>query len=67
MYDCPYDGSYKLEGVTADGRGVPIAPITIADGRGSAGKATSVDYDSLSAIRMVDDTGQEVAGAELTG
>jgi hypothetical protein len=67
MYGCPYDGSYELEGVTADGASVPISPIEIADGRGSIGKATTVDYDALTEIRMVDDDGHEVAASELNG
>jgi hypothetical protein len=67
MYDCPYDGTYELEGVTADGSTVPITPIEIADGRGSAGKAINVDYDALTEIRMVDDAGHPVAASELTG
>jgi hypothetical protein len=67
MYDCPYDGRYQLEGVTADGRTVPIAPTEIADGRGSAGRATEVDYEALTEIRMVDDAGHPVAASELTG
>jgi hypothetical protein len=67
MYDCPYDGRYELEGVTADGNSVPIAPIDIADGRGSAGKATTVDYEDLAEIRMVDAAGHQVAASELTG
>ena len=67
MYDCPYDGSYELEGVTADGQQIPISPIEISNGRGSIGKATAVDYDSLTEIRMVDDAGHEVAASELSG
>jgi hypothetical protein len=67
MYGCPYDGSYELEGVTGGGTTVPISPIEIADGRGSIGKATTVDYDSLTEIRMVDDSGHEVAASELNG
>jgi hypothetical protein len=65
MYDCPYDGTYELEGVTADGSSVPISPIEISDGRGSIGKVTSVDYDSLTEVRMVDDNGHVVAASEL--
>jgi hypothetical protein len=65
MYDCPYDGTYELEGITTDGSEVPISPIEINDGRGSIGKATSVDYDSLTEIRMVDGEGHEVAASEL--
>jgi hypothetical protein len=65
MYDCPYDGRYQLEGVTADGRTVPISPIDIKDGRGSIGKVTSVDYDSLTEVRMVDDSGHTIAASQL--
>ena len=66
MYDCPYDGTYELEGVTKSGRKVVISPIEIDDGRGSIGRATPVDYDSLTQIRLVDDEGQEVAASDLT-
>jgi hypothetical protein len=65
MYDCPYDGSYELQGVTADGSTVPISPIQIKDGRGSVGKVTSVDYDSLSEVRMIDGSGHVIAASEL--
>ena len=49
----------------------PTAPASrsrrfeIADGHGSIGKATSVDYDALTEVRMVDDAGHEVAASEL--
>lgn len=66
MYDCPYDGTYQLEGVTSDGSRIAISPIEITDGRGSIGRATSVDYDSLEAIEVVDDSGHEVAASDLT-
>jgi hypothetical protein len=65
MYDCPYDGRYQLQGVTADGNTVPISPIDIKDGRGSVGKVTSVDYDSLTEVRMVDDNGHTIAASQL--
>src|SRR6201999_175769 len=65
MYDCPWDGSYELEGVTTDGSSVPISPIQITDGHGSVGKVTSVDYDSLTEVRMVDDNGHTIAASEL--
>jgi hypothetical protein len=65
MYDCPYDGSYELEGVTDDGSSVPISPIEITGGRGSVGKVTPVDYDSLTEVRMVDDNGHVVAASQL--
>jgi len=65
MYDCPYDGTYELEGVTDDGRRVAISRIEIDDGRGSVGRATSVDYDSLSEVIVVDDEGHEVAASDL--
>ena len=66
MYDCPYDGTYELEGVTADGQRVAISPIEIHGGRGSVGRATAVDYDTLTEIRIVDDAGHEVAASNLT-
>ena len=65
MYDCPWDGSYELEGVTSDGTTVPIAPIDIKDGHGSVGKVTPVDYDSLTEVRMIDDNGHTIAASEL--
>jgi hypothetical protein len=65
LYDCPWDGSYQLEGVTADGDSVPISPIEITDGHGSVGKVTSVDYDSLTEVRMIDDNGHVVAASQL--
>lgn len=66
MYDCPYDGTYELEGVTADGRRVSISSIEITDGRGSIGRAMPVDYDELTEIEVVDDAGHEVAASDLT-
>ncbi len=65
MYDCPYDGTYELTGVTDDGRRVSISPIEISDGRGSIGRATTVDYESLTQILVVDDEGHEVAASNL--
>jgi hypothetical protein len=65
MYDCPYDGTYELEGVTTDGSRIAISPIEIQDGRGSVGRATSVDYDSLAEIHVVDEAGHEVAASDL--
>ena len=66
MYDCPYDGTYELEGVTGEGRRIAISPIQIEDGRGSIGRATSVDYDALDQILLVDDEGHEVAASDLS-
>lgn len=65
MYDCPYDGTYELEGVTDDGRRVAISAIEIDDGRGSIGRATPVDYDALDQILLVDENGHEVAASDL--
>ena len=38
VYDGVPDGSYQLEGVTTEGRSVPLSTIEITDGNGSTGR-----------------------------
>jgi hypothetical protein len=65
VYDGVADGRYRLEVVTDDGRQVPLRALDVAGGHGSAGGATTVAYEELSEVRLLDQAGRELAGSEL--
>ena len=65
VYDGLPKGRYDLEGVTDDGRTVPLRSMDVAGGHGSTGGATPVDYDHLVRVRVLNDAGREVAGSDL--
>jgi hypothetical protein len=65
IYDGVANGSYELEGVTADGEKVELSGIEVAGGKGSIGRATSVDYEQLVEVRLLDHAGREVAESQL--
>ena len=65
VYDGVPDGHYQLEVVTDDGRRLPLRPLEVAGGHGSAGGTTSVDYDSVSQLRLLDADGRELADSDL--
>jgi hypothetical protein len=65
IYDGVASGRYQLEVVTDDGRKLPLRPIEVAAGHGSAGGATTVAYDDLSELRLLDPAGREVAESSL--
>ncbi len=65
VYDGVAGGRYQLEGVTHDGRTVPLRELKIAEGHGSTGGATPVDYDDLAQVRVLDGAGRTVADADL--
>jgi hypothetical protein len=66
VYDGVANGSYELEGVTAEGEKLPLSTIEIAGGQGSIGRATPVDYEQLAEVRLLDGAGREVAESQLT-
>ena len=55
----------KLEVVTRDGQQMPLRPISVVDGHGSAGAVTAVPYDDIAEVRLLDSGGREVADSEL--
>lgn len=65
VYDGVADGRYELEVVTGDGRRMPLRPIEVADGHGSAGGATEVSFDDISQLRLLDSGGRELAESDL--
>ena len=65
VYDGVPDGRYDLEAITDDGRRLPVRTIDVAGGHGSAGGATTVAYDELSEVRVLDPAGRVLADSEL--
>jgi hypothetical protein len=65
IYDGVTDGRYELEVVTDDGRRLPLRPMDVAGGHGSAGGATDVAYDDINEVRLLDPAGRELADSEL--
>ncbi|MDX6581849.1 MAG: hypothetical protein QOI10_1033 [Solirubrobacterales bacterium] len=65
VYDGVPDGRYELEVVTDEGRRLPLRPLVVAGGHGSAGGATAVDYDDVSQLRLLDAGGRELADSDL--
>jgi hypothetical protein len=65
IYDGVADGRYELEVITHDGQRLPLRPMDVAGGRGSAGGATAVAYDDISEVRLLDRAGRELADSEL--
>jgi hypothetical protein len=59
------DGRYRLEVVTSDGRSLPLRSMDVRDGHGSAGGATTVPYDDVSELRVLDSGGRELADSKL--
>jgi hypothetical protein len=67
VYDGVPPGRYELELVTRDGRKLALRELEVADGRGSAGAVTPVDYSELAQVRLLDADGREVAESDLHG
>ena len=65
VYDGVPDADYQLQVVTRDGKQMPLRPLSIRDGHGSAGGVTSVPYDDIAEIRLLDNGGREVADSNL--
>jgi hypothetical protein len=65
VYDGVPDGRYELELVTADGRKFPLRELEVADGRGSSGAVTPVDFSELAQVRLLDEGGREVAESDV--
>ena len=65
IYDGVPNGRYKLELVTAEGRKLTLRELEVADGHGSTGAMTPVDYSELAQVRLLDADGREVAEADL--
>jgi hypothetical protein len=65
VYDGVPDADYQLQVVTRDGKQMPLRPLSISDGHGSAGGVTSVPYDDIAEIRLLDNGGREVADSNL--
>jgi hypothetical protein len=65
IYDGVPDGRYELEVVTHDGRRLPLRPLQVSGGHGSAGGATSVAYDDVAQLRLLDSGGRELADSDL--
>jgi hypothetical protein len=65
VYEGVADANYQLEVVTRDGRQMPLRPLSVTDGHGSAGGVTAVPYDQIAQIRLLDSGGREVADSDL--
>ena len=65
VYDGVADGEYELEVVTDGGKRIPLRPMSVADGHGSAGGVTAVPYDRISQVRLLDADGREVADSDI--
>ncbi len=66
IYDGIEAGRYRLQAITEDGERLALRELEVAGGRGSAGSATPVGYDQLSAVRVLDERGREVAESRLS-
>ena len=51
--------------VTNDGRRLPLRPLEVAGGHGSAGGATPVPYDDIAQLRLLGAGGHELADSDL--
>jgi hypothetical protein len=66
VFDGVDPGDYELQGVTNDGERLALRALSVgADGRGSAGGVTPVEYHELAEVRLLDRGGREVAESEL--
>jgi hypothetical protein len=66
LYDLS-DGRYRLVGASPGGRHAEIATVDVVGGNGTAGGALEGAYDDVTEVRLFDDSGREVADAELGG
>jgi hypothetical protein len=66
LYDGVPAGRYELELVTRSGRRLPLRSLEVADGSGSTGAVTPVDYDELAQVRVLDGAGREVAESDVS-
>jgi hypothetical protein len=65
VYEGVADDHYELEIVTRAGRQMPLRPISVVDGHGSAGGVTAVPYERIAEVRLLDRGGREVADSDL--
>lgn len=65
VYEGVADGQYELEVVGDGGRRMPLRPISIVHGHGSAGGVMAIPYDRVSELRLLDRDGREVADSDI--
>lgn len=66
VYDGVTEGGYRLEVVDGEGDAFPAGEVPIdEEGNGSAGAVIPIDYHDVTAIRLLDEMGREVADSRI--
>ena len=66
LYDGVTQGTYRLEVVDGDGDTFTAGDVPVdTEGHGSAGAVIPIDYRDVTAIRLLDDMGREIADSRM--